>query len=199
MSESYSQMYARLKKAPRSLENEIASAISINRDDVLRDMLTQAQTYMTWAFMGCLAERDLTNAKFYLEEELGPMLRTDARRVLESQKEEGSGRITNIQVEDAVKKDKAYLNAAKEVRHAEALKAVFRKVEEAFKQRVQMLQSLNSRQKAELFAMPEHDEDFPYDEGARPRYALPKNNDNDDEFTLAMLKENYFQKRKERS
>lgn len=149
---SYDELYDSLKNDPDALQREIASVVRVSDDDVLTSMLRQAQTFMEWAYLQVRAEMDAKKARLYLEEEMEPECRDRAEASL---KEEGT-RATKDRMQDIVVRMADYKTAQQHYLVAQERALVLKRVVDALFQKKDMLQSLNSRQRVELDALP-HD------------------------------------------
>ncbi len=150
---SYQQQYNELKKDPEALQARIEEAVVMNREAIHTDLLRQAQIFMSWAYMHALAERDAKRLKLNLEEDV----LVSARRKAETQLLGEDKRPTIEAKNDIARSDPSYKVAQKVYIQAETLALVLKRVLEALTHKRDMLQSLNSRQKVELSALPEDD------------------------------------------
>lgn len=148
---SYQDLYKRLKDDPEALQREIEDVVRVNRESILTDMLRQAQVYMTWGYLHALAETDARRLKLNMEEDVLPAARVKAIAILEEQK-----RKATVQAKDDIaRNDPSYKQIQGMVILANERVTIFRRVVEALGHKRDMLQSLNSRQKVELTALPE--------------------------------------------
>lgn len=148
---TYQDLYNRLKDDPEALQVEIEDTVRLSRDLILTDILTQAQRYMTWSYLHALAETDARRLKLNMEEDVLPAARLKAIVVLK----EAGEKVTVQSKDDIARSDPSYKQV--QVMHNAATQRamIFRRVVEALGHKRDMIQSLNSRQKVELSALPE--------------------------------------------
>ena len=134
---------------PASLQAIATTDLSLSEDTLYNSLLTHAGRYFFWARMAARAEAERRSVEFKVKEELWPQARQCAR---ESIKFKG-GKVTEGSVDDEALLDGDYRAGRAELVQAEEFSAVLRAAEQAMRQRMEMLRSLNSRQRAELSAV----------------------------------------------
>lgn len=145
MSDNYSTIYRRLCECEDDLQTEVADAVSLDQNNLVKEFYRQASTAMTWAYVASLAAEDAAKLKFRLEEIVGPRLRREARETA------GPGKkVTAQEANDYAASQTEYQELAMEHIEAQARAEKLRKVEYALIQKKDMLQTINSRQRAEL-------------------------------------------------
>ncbi len=149
---SYDEIYDRLKNDPAALQRGIAEVVRVSDDDVLTSMLRQAQTFMEWAYLQVRAEMDAKRARLYLEETILPLCRVKA----EAHLKDAGERATVEKKHDLAVNEEDYKLAQQHYLVAQERALVLKRVVDALFQKKDMLQSLNSRQRVELDALP-HD------------------------------------------
>jgi hypothetical protein len=142
----YQQDYQRLKDDPDSLEALIARDVRVSQQDVIADILKQSQIFMAWSYYHVLAEYDAKVLKLRLTEEVYPACRKDAeQKVLDDGR-----KATKDTIHDYAVLNPVYKVAQENFLWAERRAHVLKAVVEALRQKKDMLQSLNSRQRVEL-------------------------------------------------
>jgi len=147
---SYSEILNRYQKHPELLECDLADAIRIDQQNMLSDMVRQAEIFMHWAILHAHADQAAKRQKRVVEEEILPRARVRAEAVCA----ENGRRATVQNMNDIAMSDPEYTVAVKLLEKLQQTAAVMKRVEEAFRQRKDMLQSLNSRQRVELESLP---------------------------------------------
>lgn len=140
LSSSYSEDYNKFRRDSALLEAEMSKAFALDRENPANTMETQSGDYAYWAILASKAEYEENRLKAELKGVLGAA-RELARKQLEKP--------TKDQVDDYAHQNPIYAAKNDEYLQAQLLTALFKKAEEALKQRKDMLQSINSRQKAE--------------------------------------------------
>lgn len=152
MSENYSVIYRRLSESSDDLQDAVADAVSLDQTNLVKECYRQAATAMTWAYMASLAAEESAKLKFRLEEVVGPRLRTEARNAAPVGK-----KVTAQEASDYAAGQQEYQDLALAVIEAQARADMLRKVEYALIQKKDMIQTINSRQRAELRGDPNAD------------------------------------------
>ncbi len=147
----YYALYEELKKNPALLQAKITEAVKTDHEDVLQDMLRQASTYMKWGYVQVLAEQEAKKLKFHLDEEVMPVARAKAEKIILDSGQKATVQRTN----DLAASDPNYTMTRNVLIEAQTLAAILKKVCESLAHKRDMLQSLNSRQKIELAAIPD--------------------------------------------
>ena len=151
---SYSSLLTQLKTDPAFLQKEVTKAVRVSKSAIQMDMVRMSSLYMKWAFLSSLAEADVRRQKRRIEEEILPGCRSEAEELCKEQKR----KVLKQTLEDIAKEDPGYVSAVTELEDFQLIATILKKVEIALLTKRDMLQSLNSRQKVELVALP-HDHD----------------------------------------
>lgn len=155
----YSGLYDSVKRDPVELQRKIAGALRVTEQTLHQSMLRQAQTFASWGAALALAERDAKLKKAEVEEVILPTARVAAETFLLNQ-----GRKVTVQAKDDVARaDPTYVIARTDLIEQQTVVGVIKSTVEALRQKMNMMQSLNSRQKAELTAIPVDSWDRPGD------------------------------------
>ena len=150
---TYQELYDELKDDPVALQAAIEEAVRIDQQAMLFDLLRQAQVFATWGFLLALADTEAKRLRLRMEEEVLPAARQQAEAVLKEQ-----DRKATVQAkDDLARQDKNYKAAQHAFLLANERASVFKRVVEALSHKRDMLQSLNSRAKVELGALPQED------------------------------------------
>lgn len=138
-------MYEALLQDASLLEQAAEVDIRIDRDGPL-DLYTQPQNYFKWSALAGIAESRANRQRCRVKEELWPLAREQARMNLQARGE----KVTESKVDDVACVNASYRAGQNLLVDLEAAAAVMRSAERAMAQRMEMLRSLNSRQKVEL-------------------------------------------------
>jgi hypothetical protein len=143
----YAILYDQFLDDPESLEADANADLEITRDEPVDGYLyDQAQRYFKWASLASIAEAKASAQKHLVKEVLWPLARRNARIFLER----SGGRITEGALDDGALMDEDYSQGRTKLVELEEVASVFRGAERAMQQRMEMLRSLNSRQRVEL-------------------------------------------------
>lgn len=134
---------------PEILERIASEDLRLSESTLYHSLLTQAERYFFWARMASKAESQRRTVEYRVKEELWPQARKEARAKLSM----AGQKITEGSVEENALLDSDYRAGKAELVKAEEFSAVLRAAEQAMRQRMEMLRSLNSRQRAEFAAV----------------------------------------------
>lgn len=144
---NYSSLFESFLQDPNLLEQTALTDLEIDRDLPLDDYLhTQASHYFKWGALAAIAEGRAARQKYRVKEELWPIARTNARTYLKTAGE----KITEGAVDDKAMLDAVYRKGLELLNDLEVVANTLRSAERAMAQRVDMLRSVNSRQRSEL-------------------------------------------------
>lgn len=144
---NYEQLYDAYLADQAALEADACRDLAIDRDSPIEGYLyTQAQDYFKWATLAAISEARAAAQKYRVKEELWPLARAQARTVLKASGE----RITESQVDDCAAVNAAYRSGQTKLVELEEVAGTLRAAERAMAQRLEMLRSLNSRQRVEF-------------------------------------------------
>ena len=115
-------------------------------EDVRLSIGEQTQLYMEWGYVYSLAETNARRLKYEWQEEAQPKCREWAEEELKATK----GKPTVTAIADKATTYKIWAEKREEYLAAEQFAQVTKHAVEAMRHRLYMIQSLNSRQKAEL-------------------------------------------------
>lgn len=146
---SYTEIYDSLKNDPDKLQRDIAEAVRVSQDDVLTSMMRQAQLFMEWGYLQVLAEMDAKKARIQWEEVELPQ----CKAIAETRLKEAGEKFTVDRKLDMARQMPDYLTAYEHYLVALERSMIFAKVVDALRQKKDMIQSLNSRQRVELGAI----------------------------------------------
>ena len=153
MTENYEAIYSRYLEDNELLQDDIAKAVALDKNNFFFECYRQSSTLMTFSYMASLAEEKASKLKYRLEEVLTPKLRKEARENAEGKK------VTVQEASDYAALQPEYQALYEEYIHAQKMASIFKKVEFAMSHKRDMLQTVNSRQKAELRGNPDADID----------------------------------------
>lgn len=192
----FSGFYDSIKRNVPKLQAEMASALRVDARSLHMSMLRQAQVFGIWGAALALGERDYRLQKAEIDEVILPKA-----RLLAEQSILDSGRKVTVQAKaDVARADPTYCIARTGLIEQQMLNSVLKTTTVALIQKMNMMQSLNSRQKAELTAIPVDSWDVPapvtpteYDPANPPREMIRKTASGEAELSaeLKFLKERY--------
>lgn len=144
---TYEILYHRLVNDPQVLESEVNKDLEINRDFAIEDYLRdQSQRYFKWAAVAAIAEARAAKQKVLVKELLWPQARFAARVLIQK----SGGKVTEAQLDDGAMQDEAYAEGQAKLIDLEEVASVLKAAAKAAEQRMEMLRSLNGRQRVEL-------------------------------------------------
>lgn len=143
---SYRELYAQLTRDPLRLEQQIRAAVTMAQHDILGDIMRQSQIFMEWSYLHILAESDAKRAKVYWQEHVTAQCREQAEIVLPNE----GRKATRDSIAERAAQMPEYKRAQTAYFEAEELASVLKAVVDSLKQKKDMIQSINSRQKVEL-------------------------------------------------
>ena len=150
----YDDLYSTFLEEPELLEAKVAEDLAITPGADLDGYLrTQAERYFYWAALASIAESRASKQKHRVQEELWAMARTKARLDAESR----SQKVTEGRLDEVASLDNEFREGRDLLCELEAISGIFRGAERAMYQRLEMLRSLNSRQRVELNNIPDDD------------------------------------------
>lgn len=148
------EMFDQFLQDPDALEAKVLEDLEIDRSGDIEEYLrTQSERYFTWAALASVAEARAARQKYVVNDELWPVARTMARAI-EEQRSEGGRRPSEARIDELAALNDEYRNGRQELVELEKIAGVLRGAERAMAQRLEMLRSLNSRQKVEFEAIP---------------------------------------------
>jgi hypothetical protein len=144
--ETLESTFLRISSNPQLFEEMYFNDLKIQKDDVQADMLEQPSLYMKWARLSVIAETYFDQQKYLIDLEIRPAAQAAARELLQAAGE----KITIDRLNEETNRIQSYKEAMQERLRLEGIMSTLKKVEFAMSQRCSMLQSYNSRQKAEM-------------------------------------------------
>jgi hypothetical protein len=148
---NYRLLLEQLFQSPNMLEEELRAVCVVDQNAIRTDIVRQSSLYMKWAYLSSLAENKTAMLKRKIEEEILPAARAEAEHRLV----ERGRKVFKQTIEDIAYESTIYRVAREDLENWKLVTSILRKVEFALVQKKDMLQSLNSRQKVELSALPE--------------------------------------------
>jgi hypothetical protein len=151
---SFQELYDAFCENPELLGQMALEDLKIDRDAPLQPYLyEQAQNYFKWASLASLAQAKANAQRFKVKEELWPEARQEARGSLEG----NSAKVTEGRIDDLAMLDEDYRAGQTSLVELEHVAETLRAAERAMAQRLEMLRSLNSRQRGEFGGIPTDD------------------------------------------
>lgn len=150
---TYQELYDGLKDNPVRLQEAIEGAVRIDQQAMLHDLMRQAQVFATWGYLLALAETEAKRLRLRMEEDVLPAARLQAEDVLKEQEKKATVQAKD----DMARQDPRYKEVQQKFLAANERAQIFKRVVEALGHKRDMLQSLNSRAKVELGALPNED------------------------------------------
>jgi hypothetical protein len=144
------QLYEKYTKDTDAFESALLNDLKIKEDLMDRELLFQAERYLKWARLSAIAESRFKAGKRKLDEEQWSVCRDRARKELVRTNQ----KTTIADVEAQAYKDPLWIEQRNAVLQLEKEHLIFKKAEQAFWQRKEMLMSLNYRQRAEFSMIP---------------------------------------------
>lgn len=148
--QSYHDLLNRLFTNPQALEEEIAKAVTVDDDNIYGELANQPGLLAKWGVLVALAKGELADLSRSANSVVWNTVKSKQRNLLKDQKE----KVTEKRVEELAYQDEGYLQAANTLARYNVFVSVLEKVESAVWQKMQSLQSMNSRQKRELEGYP---------------------------------------------
>lgn len=146
----YEELFDRIKMEPGFLQQKLQEDTEL-MEDVRNSILNQTQKYAEWGYLSALADTEAKRAKYVWQDEYQPTCRESAEADLGG----GAKKPTLQAIADRAAKYPLWAKGREEYLAAEQLASICKAAVEAMKHRLFMVQSLNSRQKAELNAYPQ--------------------------------------------
>lgn len=148
---SHEELYEAFSSSQDLMEEMALQDIEIDRDAPLDTYLyTQAHLYYKWANLATIADARAAKQRILVKEELWPLAREGARVTLTNK----GDKVTESRIDDVASVNAAYRGGQSRLIDLEAMAASLRSAERAMHQRLEMLRSINSRQRVELSGMP---------------------------------------------
>lgn len=144
--DSYETIYKRYRADLSVMEEDARNDLTIDRDDVLLNMLHQAELCFKWGRITALAQSEYEQTKRAYSASGWNAAKYAAREALSAAGE----KITESRLDEEAWRNTGYQAIAKRLSEIELIYETLKKAESAMWQRKDMLQSLNSRQRAEL-------------------------------------------------
>lgn len=142
----FKTLYEGYQKDISKLEADLARDLAIDPDDVYSQMLQQPSKYFYWARLSTIAGAEYQALKKMTNERVWNGARQRARAQLEATAQ----KVTEGRVDEIAFQDQEYLNSCGFLSRLEEFLETLRRAENAMWMRKDMLQSTNSRQRAEL-------------------------------------------------
>lgn len=146
----FESLYETLRTDKAALEAKLQKDCQLP-EDVRLSIGEQTQLYMEWGYVYSLAETASRRLKYEWQEEAQPKCREWAEDELKATK----GKPTVTAIADKATTYKMWSEKREEYLQAEQFALVAKHAVEAMRHRLFMIQSLNSRQKAELQTYPQ--------------------------------------------
>lgn len=131
---------------PQALQDLATQDLSVSDSKLQSQMMTQPERYFFWGQMAARAEGARRSQEYKVKEILWPEARNIAREGLKRT----GGKITEGNVDDIAMLNSDYRQGVEDLVKAEEFSATLRAAEQAMRQRMEMLRSLNSRQRADF-------------------------------------------------
>lgn len=126
---------------PQALQDLAAQDLAISEVELKAQMANQPTRYFFWARMAAQAEKIAKSTGYEVKEILWPQARKKARASLGL----SGGKITEGAVDDIAMLDSDYRDGVERLTADEEFSSTLRAAEQAMRQRMEMLRSLNSR------------------------------------------------------
>lgn len=148
---SHEELYQAFCDAPGLMEDMALADIELDRAaDIAGYLYTQSANYFKWANLATIADAHAARQRNVVKEELYPIARERARATIMQR----GDKPTEAKVDDLASVDAAYRGGQSRLVDLEAMAASLRAAERAMFQRLEMLRSINSRQRVELSGIP---------------------------------------------
>jgi len=158
---NYSSLLKELQADLSLLQKEVMDAVRLDQNAMLMDMVRMSSLHGKWAFLSSLAEAEVKKHKRIVEEEILPLCRTEAEQLCKEQ----NRKVLKQTLDDIAKEDPGYKSAMEELDTLHLLASILKNAAvAALLTKRDMLQSLNSRQKVELGALPHDHTAFNFDD-----------------------------------
>lgn len=143
---SLRDLYQQYCDNPDLLDTTSSEALRIHEGSEGAALRHQAESYRHWAQLSIIADDEAVRLKDHVKE----VVWSDCYlRAVQRLDEEGT-KATEKRIEALARRDPQYQRSLESLRDAERRSSEFKSIEQAFWQRRDMLQSLNSRQCKEL-------------------------------------------------
>ena len=133
---------------PEKLQALATQDLNVSEERLQSQLMTQPERYFFWGKSAAKAEAARRSQEYRVKEILWPEARNIAREGLKRT----GGKITEGNVDDIAMLNSDYRQGVEELVKAEEFSATLRAAEQAMRQRMEMLRSLNSRQRADYSA-----------------------------------------------
>lgn len=150
MSEPLKAMFDHYCQHPEKLDEDAFRDVNLDAEGVVDGMLTQAETYLKWARLSAIAEAQYEE----LEHHVKKVCWYEACSYARDSIAKTGDKPTEQRINEIATSSKDYQRHVLMLNKASAIAATFKRIEYAMLQRKDMLQSLNSRQRAELDLLP---------------------------------------------
>lgn len=156
MPESLERTFDRLSTDSEQFEERLLSDIRVLDGAMSRELSDQAYRCAIWGQLAAIAESKLNRSKVELETIHWPIARAEAKELLLKEGEKP----TDKAIEARAYMLDSYRCQKEKYLNAEMYALIFKKAEQAIYVKSDMLQSLSSRQKAELTNLPGDENEF---------------------------------------
>lgn len=150
MLSNISELFVQLSASPIEFERAVRSDIAIVEESLLGDMARHAGIFLKWAHLSAMAEISFKR----VENEVKYVRWKESKDRVRLRFNIDEIKLTNVRLDEEAAADPEYQRHKQAVYAAEEIMLYFKKVESAMWQRKDMLQSVNSRQRVELDALP---------------------------------------------
>lgn len=134
----------------RTMERDIKDALAINRDDVMQDMQHHAEAVFHWGRLAAIAEARYEQAKKIRDEQVWNSIKNTIR----IEADRLGKKVTDKQLDELCYQHARWATSGEDLNRMYEMFLTLQKAEKAMWARTTMIQSYNSRQRAEMQSYP---------------------------------------------